>query len=58
MNTTGWAWDHMKVVANRCAERFESRTEIERYLLAIGWDTKSVEQMLKYIDRKRKAETV
>ena len=55
----GWAWDHAKKVADRCAERFGSRTEIERYLLRIGWDVGTVERMLEYLDRKRKtAETV
>ena len=54
MKMTGWAWDHAKYVADRCAERFQSRTEIKRYLLAIGWDIGAVEQMLKYIDQKGK----
>lgn len=53
-NTSGWAWDHAKVVADRCAKRFGSRTEIERYLLAIGWNIATVEKMLKYLDRKIK----
>ena len=47
-------WEHAKNVADRCAKRFSSRTEIERYLLAIGWDVETVERMLKYLDRKRK----
>ena len=48
------AWEHAKVVADRCEKRFSSRTEIERYLLGIGWDAATVERMLKYLDRKRK----
>ncbi len=47
-------WDHAKIVADRCAKRFSSRTEIERYLSAIGWDQGMIERMLKYLDRKRK----
>lgn len=58
MKMTGWTWDHAKAVADRYADRFKGRTEFERYLLNIGWDTETVEQMLKYLDRKRKAETV
>lgn len=42
MKLTGWAWDHARAVADRCARRFRSRAEIERYLLAIGWDVDSV----------------
>ena len=47
-------WEHAKVVANRCAERFSSRTEIERYLAAIGWDWDMIERMIKYLDRKER----
>ena len=54
MKMTGWAWDHAKHVADRCAERFKSRTEIERYLLSIGWSVDEIEQMLAYLDRKEK----
>lgn len=54
MADVNWAWEHAKTVADRCAKRFASRTEIERYLLAIGWDIETVERMLKYLDRKRK----
>lgn len=54
MKMTGWAWDHAKNVADRCAERFKSRTEIERYLLSIGWSVDEIEQMLAYLDRKEK----
>ena len=32
MKMTGWAWDHAKYVADRCAERFESRTELKDLL--------------------------
>lgn len=49
-----YAWEHAKTVADRCAKRFSSRTEIERYLLSIGWEVTTVEKMLKYLDRKRK----
>lgn len=49
-----YAWEHAKTVADRCAKRFSSRTEIERYLLSIGWDPSTVERMLKYLNRKRK----
>ncbi len=52
MKMTGWAWDHAKYVVDRCAERFKSRTDIERYLLAIGWAINEVQQMLAYLDRK------
>lgn len=54
-NDSGWAWDHAKAVADRCEKRFSSRIEIERYLLSIGWDSATVERMLKYLDRKDKA---
>lgn len=54
MADINWAWEHAKIVADRCAKRFGSRTEIERYLLSIGWDPSTVERMLKYLDRKRK----
>ena len=50
MKLTGWAWDHARAVADRCARRFRSRAEIERYLLAIGWGDDSVDQTLKYLD--------
>lgn len=51
MKLTGWAWDHARAVADRCAKRFHGRAEIERYLLAIGWDADSVDQILKHIDK-------
>ena len=47
-------WEHAKVVADRCAKRFSSRTEIERYLASIGWEWSMIERMMKYLDRKRK----
>lgn len=50
MKLTGWARDHARAVADRCARRFRSRAEIERYLLAIGWNVDSVDQMLKHLD--------
>ena len=49
-----YAWEHAKTVADRCAKRFSSRTEIEQYLLSIGWEVTTVEKMLKYLDGKRK----
>lgn len=57
MADINWAWEHAKIVADRCAQRFSSRTEIERYLLSIGWEVATVERMLKYLDRKRKDDT-
>lgn len=54
MKMTGWTWDHAKYVADRCAERFESRAEFERYLLSIGWSGDEIEQILAYLDRKEK----
>ena len=50
MKLTGWAWDHAREVAGRCTRRFRSRAEIERYLLAIGWNVDSVDQMLKHLN--------
>ena len=47
-------WEHAKIVADRCAKRFSSRTEIERYLAAIGWDYGMIERMIKYLDRKER----
>ena len=49
-----YAWEHAKVVADRCAKRFSSRTEIERYLSSIGWEWSMVERMMRYLDRQRK----
>lgn len=51
--STDYAWEHAKTVADRCAKQFGSRTEIERYLLTLGWEVAMVERMLKYLDRKR-----
>lgn len=53
MKITGWAWDHAKYVVDRCAERFKSRTEIERYLLSIGWSVDEIEQMLAYRQKRK-----
>lgn len=47
-------WEHAKMVADRCAKRFSSRTEIERYLASIGWEWFMIERMMTYLDRKRK----
>ena len=49
-----YAWEHAKIVADRCAKRFDSKEEIERYLLSIGWERPMVERMLKYLDRKER----
>ncbi len=49
-----YAWEHAKIVADRCAKRFSSRTEIERYLSRIGWDWGMIERMMKYLDRKER----
>lgn len=51
-----YAWEHAKIVADRCAKRFGSRTEIERYLRSIGWEMPMIERMMKYLDRKRKGD--
>lgn len=51
-------WEHAKIVADRCAKRFSSRTEIERYLASIGWEWHMIERMMKHLDRKRKDDTV
>lgn len=45
--------EHAKIVAERCAKQFSSRTEIERYLSSIGWDWETIERMMRYLDRKR-----
>ena len=54
MKMTGWAWDHARAVADRCAEKFESKAEIEQYLLPKGWTAEEIAQMLAYLDRKDK----
>ena len=48
-----YAWEHAKIVADRCAKRFGSRTEIERYLAAIGWEWSMIERMMRYLERKK-----
>ena len=48
-----YRWEHANIVADRCEKRFGSRTEIERYLLAIGWDQPTIERMMRYLDRKK-----
>ena len=52
-NTSGWAWDHAKAVADRCAARFNNNAEIDKYLRNIGWDEPTIKRMLEYIDRKK-----
>lgn len=51
-----YAWEHAKIVAERCAKRFGSRTEIERYLASIGWEWRMIERMMRHLDRKRKVD--
>lgn len=52
-----YAWEHAKEVADRCAKRFNSRTDIERYLSSIGWEWSMIERMMRHLDRKRKDDT-
>lgn len=54
---TGWEWDHAKIVADRCAERYDTLEEVEQHLLAIGWPPEQADQMMGYLRRKRKAKT-
>lgn len=54
MKLTGWAWDHAKEVADRNENRFETRGELEQYLLSMQWTPDEVSQMLAYLDRKNR----
>nr|DAW26851.1 MAG TPA: hypothetical protein [Caudoviricetes sp.] len=54
---TGWEWDHAKIVADRCAERYSTLEEVKQNLLEIGWPPEQVDQMMSYLRRKRRAET-
>ena len=54
---TGWEWDHAKIVADRCAECYDTLEEVEQHLLEIRWPPEQVEQMMGYLRRKRKAKT-
>ena len=54
---TGWEWDHAKIVADRCAERYDTLEEVEQHLLEIRWPPEQVEQMMGYLRWKRKAKT-
>lgn len=56
MKLTGWAWDHAKAVADRNENRFETRGELEQYLLSAYWTQDEVSQMLAYLDRKNRKE--
>lgn len=56
-NMTGWEWDHAKIVADRCVERYDTLEEVEQHLLEIGWPPEQVDQMMSYLRRKRRAET-
>lgn len=51
---TGWAWDHARAVADRNENRFETRGELEQYLLTAHWTPCEVGQMMAYLDRNRK----
>lgn len=54
MKLTGWAWDHARAVADRNENRFETRGELEQYLLTAHWTPCGVGQMMAYLDRNRK----
>lgn len=54
MKLTGWAWDHAKNVIDRNENRFETRGELEQYLLSAYWTPDEVGQMMAYLDRNRK----
>lgn len=56
MKLTGWACDHAKEVADRNENRFETRGELEQYLLSRYWTPDEVSQMLAYLDRKNRKE--
>lgn len=53
MTIHGWAWDHAKAVAERCAQRFKTNSDIEKYLTYCGWEPQEIEQILQYINRKK-----
>jgi hypothetical protein len=53
MTIHGWAWDHAKAVAERCAKRFKTNSDIEKYLTYCGWEPQEIEQILQYINRKK-----
>lgn len=54
MKLTGWALDHARAVADRNENRFETRGELEQYLLTAHWTPCEVGQMMAYLDRNRK----
>lgn len=54
---TGWEWDHAKIVADRCAERYDTLEEVEQHLLEIGWPPEQVDQMMRYLARRQKVKT-
>jgi hypothetical protein len=56
MKMTGWAWDHARAVADRNENRFETRGELEQYLLTAHWTPCEVGQMMAYLDRKNRKE--
>lgn len=46
--------EHERIVADRCAEQYTSLIRIEQHLVGLGWDSASVERMIKYISQKEK----
>ena len=46
--------EHERIVADRCAEQYTSLIRIEQHLFVLGWDSASVERMIKYISQKEK----
>ena len=39
--------EHERIVADRCAEQYTSIRRIEQHLVGLGWDSSSVERMIK-----------
>lgn len=46
--------EHERIVSDRCAEQYTSLRRIEQHLVGLGWDSASVERMIKYISQKEK----
>ena len=52
---SGWELDHMKVVANRCAQKFVTAEQIERYLSNMCcWEPDAIKCMISYLLRSNK----
>lgn len=52
---SGWELDHMKVVANRCAQKFVTAEQIERYLSNMCcWEPDAIKCMISYLRRSNK----